>query len=149
MRLLEPHGQLGFVIVDIEQTERLVGDQIYDADGAINDARDVKVGMTHASLFAYIADGRNGLRVIQLTSPRDTPGNLGFSPRPTPRLIATYPTHGPALALSKGLDRDRAVDESGNQIAVFGRLGSRPFTLEEMQRLYLCNGQVYIVTRLL
>ena len=31
-----------------------------------------------------------------------------------------------ALALSKGLDRDRAVDETGGQIAVFGRLGSRP-----------------------
>ena len=61
-------------------------------------------------------------------------------------MIATHPTHGPALALSKGLDRDRAVDESGNQIAVFGRLGSRPFTLEEMQRLYLRNGQVYIVS---
>jgi len=34
-------------------------------------------------------------------------------------------------------DRDRAVDETGHQIAVFGRLGSRPFTLEEMRRLYL------------
>ncbi len=102
--------------------------------------------MTHASLFAYVADGRNGLRVIQLTSPQDTPGNFGFSPRPTPQLIATYPTQGPALALSKGLDRDRAVDESGNQVAVFGRLGSRPFTLEEMQRLYLRNGQVYTVS---
>jgi hypothetical protein len=39
--------------------------------------------------------------------------------------------------LSKGLDRDRAVDETGGQIAVFGRIGSRPFTLPEMQRLYL------------
>jgi hypothetical protein len=39
--------------------------------------------------------------------------------------------------LSKGLDRDRGVDETGHQIAVFGRLGSRPLTLEEMQRLYL------------
>jgi hypothetical protein len=29
------------------------------------------------------------------------------------------------------------VDESGNQIAVFGRIGSRPFHLDEMQRLYL------------
>jgi hypothetical protein len=38
------------------------------------------------------------------------------------------------VAISKGLDRDRAVDESGNQIAVFGRRGARPFTLAEMQR---------------
>ncbi|MDG2242110.1 MAG: hypothetical protein P8L66_01315, partial [Rhodospirillaceae bacterium] len=29
------------------------------------------------------------------------------------------------------------VDESGNQIAVFGRLGSRPFTQEEQHKLYL------------
>ena len=42
----------------------------------------------------------------------------------------------PALAISKGLDRDRAVDESGNQVAVFGRRGGRPFNLEEMQRMY-------------
>lgn len=139
-------GAQGLVIVNIERPEQPVVDQIYNAGGAVNDARDVKVGMTNASLFAYVADGRNGLRVIQLTSPRDTPGNFGFSPRPTPRLIATYPTRGPALAISKGLDRDRAVDESGNQIAVFGRLGSRPFTLAEVQRLYLRNGQVYTVS---
>jgi hypothetical protein len=44
------------------------------------------------------------------------------------------------------LDRDRAVDESGNQVSVFGRIGSRPFTLAEMQRLYLRHGQLYTVT---
>jgi hypothetical protein len=136
----------GLVIVDIERPERPVVSQTYTADGAINDARDVKVGMTNASLFAYVADGKNGLRVLQLTSPAVTPGNFGFSPGPAPALIATYPTHGPALAISKGLDRDRAVDESGNQIAVFGRLGSRPFTLSEMQRLYLRDGRPYTVT---
>ena len=35
----------------------------------MNDAQDVIVGSTNASLFAYVADGRNGLKVIQLTSP--------------------------------------------------------------------------------
>ncbi|MBV9436470.1 MAG: hypothetical protein JOZ44_10495 [Acidobacteria bacterium] len=48
--------------------------------------------------------------------------------------------------MSKGVDRDRAVDESGNQLTVFGRRGARPFTLEEMQRMYLRNGQLYTVT---
>ena len=43
----------------------------------------------------------------------------------------------PALSVSKGLDRDRGVDETGGQIAVFGRKGSRPLNLEEMQKLYL------------
>ena len=41
------------------------------------------------------------------------------------------------MSLSKGLDRDRGADETGGQIAVFGRKGSRPLTLEEMRELYL------------
>jgi hypothetical protein len=103
----------------------------------LDDAQDVVVGSTNASLFAYVADGRNGLKVIQLTSPASQPNFYGFSPEPKPELIATRRTARPAIALSRGLERDRAVDETGHQIAVFGRLGSRPFTLEEMQRLYL------------
>ena len=69
----------------------------------------------------------------------------GFSPDPKPELIAWRATRRPALSLSKGLERDRAVDETGNQIAVFNRLGSRPFTLAEMQRLYLRDGRLYTV----
>ncbi len=53
---------------------------------------------------------------------------------------------GEALAVSKGMDRDRAVDEDGNQIAVFGRRGARPFNKEELERLYLKNGALYTVT---
>jgi hypothetical protein len=102
--------------------------------------------MTNASLFAYVADGRNGLRVLQLTAPNRTAGLWGFSPEPQPELIATYKTKGAAVALSKGLDRDRAVDESGNQLAVFGRRGARPMHLDEMQRLYLRDGKLYTVT---
>lgn len=47
--------------------------------------------------------------------------------------------------VSKGLDRDRAVDETGYQVAVFGRRGARSFTLTEMQRRYLRNGAVWAV----
>src|SRR5262249_3598150 len=108
------------------------------------DARDVKTGMTNASLFAYVADGRNGMRVVQLNSPEDA-DNGGFSPRPHPQLIATYHTDGPAVAISEGIDRDRAVDESGNQIAVFGRRGSRPLHLAEMLRMYKREGAVFSV----
>jgi hypothetical protein len=103
------------------------------------------VAASYATLFAYVADGRNGLRVLELTPPDAVPGYLGFSPRPEPRLVATRRTHGPALALSKGLDRDRAVDESGNQVAVFNRIGARPFDLKEMRRLYLRDGALYTV----
>ena len=92
---------------------------------------------SNLKLKPTVADGRNGLAVIQLTSPSSQPGYYGFSPDPKPELIAWRQTDSPALALSKGLDRDRAVDETGNQIAVFGRLGARPFTLPEMQKLYL------------
>lgn len=139
-------GTNGLVMVDIEKPEKPKIDQTYNADGKINDAHDVKVGMTANSLFAYVADGKNGLRVVQLMSPEENPGIYGFSPKPTPKLIATYPMEGEALAVSKGIDRDRAVDESGNQIAVFNRRGSRPFNLEEMQRMYMKDGKVYTVS---
>jgi len=138
-------GADGLAIVDVEKPEAPRLDQTFTADGALTDARDVKVGMTNASAFAYVADGENGLRVLQLFSPRDTPTYGGFSPRPAPRLIATYRTAGPAVAISKGLDRDRAVDESGNQLAVFGRWGARPFNRVEMERMYLRAGKLYTV----
>jgi hypothetical protein len=137
-------GKQGLVILDIEKPDQPRIDQVYSADGKINDARDVKVGMTNVSLFAYIADGHNGMRVVQLTSP-ETPGNNGFSPRPMPELIATFHTHRDALAISEGLDRDRAVDESGNQLAVFGRRGSRPFNLDEMKRLFMKDRALFTV----
>ena len=139
-------GSQGLVILDIQDPERPKLDQVFNAGGALNDTRDVKLGMTNNSLFAYVADGKNGLRVLELLSPEMTPGIYGFSPRPTPKLIATRPTWGPALAISKGLDRDRAVDESGNQLAVFGRRGSRPFTQSEMYRMFLRGEKVWTVS---
>jgi hypothetical protein len=63
-------------------------------------------------------------------------------------LIATYkiPHDGHALAINKALDRDRAVDESGNQIAVFGRVGARPLNLAEQRKLYLRDGLLWTVS---
>jgi hypothetical protein len=139
-------GKQGMAIVDVENPEKPRLAEMFTADGALNDVRDVKIGMVDASAFAFVADGQNGLRVLQILSPEDSTNSYGFSPRPTPKLIATYHTAGPALAISKGIDRDRAVDESGNQIAVFGRRGARPFSRDEAARLYLRNGQPYTVT---
>ncbi|MEQ8859728.1 MAG: hypothetical protein RIC56_13875 [Pseudomonadales bacterium] len=130
-------GRDGLVIVDIEQPEAMRELTRFNAGGRLADSRDVIVATTNATLFAYVADGKGGLKVIQLTSPDSQPKFYGFSPEPRPELIATYATGRPALSLSKGLDRDRGVDETGGQMAVFGRLGSRPLNLEEMQRLYL------------
>jgi hypothetical protein len=140
-------GAEGLIIADVENPEHPTRAETYNADGKINDLNDTKLAMTDASVFAYLADGKNGLRVLQLISPDDTPGYLGFSPRPTPQLIATFATKGPALAIPKGLDRDRAVDESGNQLAVFGRRGARPLFLSEARALYLReDGSIYTVT---
>jgi hypothetical protein len=127
----------GLVIVDVTRPE---APRVHRKDtfgGRMTDVEDVVVASTNASLFAYVADGRAGMKVLQLTSPETQPNFYGFSPAPKPELIAWARTPHPALALSKGLDRDRAVDETGGQIAVFGRLGSRPFTRAEMERLFL------------
>jgi len=130
-------GRQGLAIVDIERPEHMRLDQLFNAGGRMVDARDVVVASTNASLFAYVADGIGGLKVLQLTSPASQPKFYGFSPAPKPEMIAFYPTQSPALSLSKGLDRDRAVDETGHQIAVFGRRGSGPLSLKDAQRLYL------------
>jgi hypothetical protein len=137
----------GLVIVDIKKPRSPAVYQKVSLDGQLNDAEDVIVGTTNASLFAYVADGRNGLKVLQLTAPSTQPNFYGFSPAPNPELIAWAKTPSPARALSKGLDRDRAVDETGGQIAIFGRLGSRPFTRSEMEKLFLNrSGIPYKVT---
>ena len=133
------NGKDGIAIVDVEQPERPRLDQMYNAEGKLNDVHQVKIAMTNASLFAYVADGKNGMRIVQLTSPETMPEYAGFSPRPRPVLIATFKTKGEALGVSKPLDRDRAVDESGNQVSVFGRRGARPFTYDEMLRMLRTN----------
>jgi len=133
------NGKDGIAVVDIEHPEHPRLDQTFNADGKLNDVHQVKVAMTNASLFAYVADGKNGLRILQLTAPETMPEYAGFSPRPRPVLIASFKTKGEAIGISKGLDRDRAVDESGNQIAVFGRRGARPFNFEEIIRMLKTN----------
>ena len=132
----------GLVILDLT---RPLAPQIYRKEtlgGTMNDVEDVIVGSTNASLFAYVADGVNGMKVLQLTSPDSQRNFYGFSPAPMPEMVAWARTPTPAIAMSKGLDRDRAVDETGGQMAVFGRLGSRPFTRTEMERLFLTRSGV-------
>jgi hypothetical protein len=130
------NGPEGLAFIDITNPEKPRLDRMYNADGALSDTRAVQIGSVSASMFALVADGRNGLRVLQMISPENVREHMGFSPRPNPKLIATFPTKGPALAVSRGLDRDRVVDETGNQTVVFGRRGSRPFQLAEMEAFY-------------
>jgi hypothetical protein len=139
-------GADGIAIVDMERPERPALLRSWNADGGIVDARDVMIASTNASLFAYVADGKGGLKVVQLTSPASQPNFYGFSPEPRPELVAWHATRAPALSLSRPLERDRAVDESGGQVAVFGRRGSRPFSLAEMRKLFLdADGEPWFV----
>jgi hypothetical protein len=133
------NGSEGLAIIDIERPESPKLEQTFNDEGRMNDTHSVKVAMTNASVYAYVADGKNGLKILQLTDPETMPNYAGFSPRPRPKLIASFKTKGEAVSISKGLDRDRAVDESGNQIAVFGRRGARPFTFDEMMRMLRTN----------
>jgi len=129
------NGSEGLAIIDVEKPEHPRLEQMFNADGQINDCRSVQIGSVNASMFALLADGKNGFRVLQLISPDTVPQAMGFDPKPAPQLIATYPVKsGEALAVSRGLDRDRVVDETGNQTVVFGRRGSRPFHLDEMAK---------------
>jgi hypothetical protein len=139
-------GAEGVAIVDVERPEAPRLDRTFDAGGRLHDTWDVKIGATDASVFAYVADGENGLHVLQLTSPETVPGYMGFSPRPVPVWIAHHATSGPAVALSRGLDRDRAADESGHQVSIFNRLGAGPLTREQAEGLYLRGGEIWRVS---
>lgn len=140
-------GADGLAFIDITRPNQPKLERLYNADGALNDTRAVQIGSVSASMFALVADGKNGLRVLQMISPENVPEAAGFSPTPNPKLIATFPTHAPAVAVSRGLDRDRVVDETGNQTVVFGRRGARPFHLDEMEKFYRhANGELYQVS---
>lgn len=130
-------GDKGIAIVDVRKPRAPTLVETFNADGQLVDVHDVVVASTNASLFAYAADGAGGIKILQLTSPESQPNFYGFSPVPKPQIIAHYRTTSPAISLSKGLDRDRGVDETGGQIAVFGRKGARPLSLDEMRKLYL------------
>ena len=138
-------GEDGLAFIDISNPEKPKLERLYNADGKLNDTRAVQIGSVNASEFAFVADGKNGLQIFQMISPENVSGHMGFSPAPNPRLIATLPTHEPAVAVGRGLDRDRVVDESGNQTVVFGRKGSRPFNLAEMKKFYERDGALYTV----
>ena len=131
-------GKDGLAIVDVQKPEQPRLLTKFTADGALADTNQVKVGMVNDSVYGLVADGRSGFHVLQLVTPEDGGRSAyGFSPEPRPKWIAGHRTRGPALAIAKGLERDRAVDESGHQVSIFGRIGGRPFTLAEMQKLYL------------
>lgn len=70
-------GAQGLVIVDIERPDHPFIYQVFNDHGRINDLNDVKIATTNASLYAYLADGRNGLKVVQLTDPERVRSLIG------------------------------------------------------------------------
>jgi hypothetical protein len=140
-------GAQGLAIVDVERPEALGAPQFFNAGGSMNDATGVTVAATYAGQYAYVADGKNGLKVVRLID-TGTPGYLGWSPQPVPEVIATIKTRGPALSVAEGYKRDRPNDESGNQIGISNRLGARPFNQGELARFYLRNNELFTVENL-
>ncbi|MEC8650965.1 MAG: hypothetical protein VXY92_00260 [Planctomycetota bacterium] len=149
-------GAQGVVFVDVSVPTALkpvvdpqTGEQLapFQAAGRLTDVNRVRIGMVNDSVYALVADGQTGLHVLQVVTPMDGGRSAyGFSPAPRPTWIANYPAAG-ARAIARGLDRDRAADESGNQVSVFGRIGGRPFTLEEQRRFYVRpSGELYTVS---
>jgi hypothetical protein len=140
-------GRQGLVIVDVEAPEKPRVFEYDRSQAPLDDAYDVTVATTNVSFFAYVADGRNGLKVVRLVEPPDTPGHLGFNPNPTPKLIATYPTGGIAVAVNRGQVRDRFVDEAGNQMVISNRYGARTLNYDEIRRfLYYPDGKLLTVS---
>ncbi len=64
-------GKQGIAIADVERPEHPVLAQMFSAGGSMNDVRDIKIAMTNASAFAYVAGrwGEFGMRVVQIFSP--------------------------------------------------------------------------------
>jgi hypothetical protein len=137
-------GAEGLAVVDVERPEAPGAPTFFTAGGTLNDATGITIGATYAGQYAYVADGRNGLKVVKLID-TSTPGYLGWAPAPTPELIAVLPTAGPALAVAEGYRRDRPNDESGNQIGISNRLGGRPFIGDELARFLKRNNELLTV----
>lgn len=143
--LLVAAGKQGLLVVDVTKPTSPALTVTYDAGGALDDAEGLTIATTNASTFAYVADGKNGLRIVSLVEPARVPGHFGFAPVPVPKLLATWKGKGPARAVADGLKRDRYADEAGNAISVGSRIGSRPLGSAEMRRLFLKNGSVWTV----
>jgi len=74
------NGPEGLAIIDVENPERPLIEQMFNAGGALNDTRAVQIGSVNASQFTLVADGKNGLRVVQLNLTRHCSGRPRVQP---------------------------------------------------------------------
>jgi hypothetical protein len=61
-------------------------------------------------------------------------------------VTAFQKTLTPYVSFEEAWHARRAVDESGNQLAVFGRRGSRPLDQSEMFKMYLRGDKIWTVS---
>ena len=120
-------GIAGLLILDIKQRRSAEDRSVSSTPTAASTiCHDVKLGITYVERVRL--PGRRQERHADRAAHRRRRrrATTASSRGRRPCLIATYPIKhgGKALSVAKGLDRDRAVDESGNQIAVFGRVGT-------------------------
>ena len=78
------NGPEGLAIVDVENPEAPRLDQMFNANGALNDTRAVQIGSVSASQFALVADGRNRVPGILVISQDTGTGANEYSPRTNP-----------------------------------------------------------------
>ena len=94
-------GKQGLALVNVEQPEHPRLDQMFTADGKIErcERREDRHGRCQRLRLSRRRPQRPAHPAGDFA--RGFAESYGFSPRPTPKLIATYRTGGPALAISR------------------------------------------------
>src|SRR5207237_6269203 len=64
-------GLDGLAVLDVENPASPGSLRYFTAQGCLNDARALAVETVYGSFFIHLADGCNGLRVIQVVTPGD------------------------------------------------------------------------------
>jgi len=96
-------GKTGVAIVDVENPEAPRLDQIFNANPSSRRERR-KIGMVDASRFRIVADGRNGLRVLEIVFAVDDSSHFSGFIRANSRLIATLEPKALQSRFQKGID---------------------------------------------
>lgn len=150
-RLLVADGQNGLRILDVAvpadpRLERTI--LAVPGQQPINQASAVIVATVPTRNFAIVADGSNGIRAINITSPTDFRLQLKdaaanpdafrglrlsmerwdpltpFDPKNTSTQVFSYATNGNAVALARGLTFDSIADKSGRKMRDGWSIGS-------------------------
>jgi len=66
----------GLAFIDISNSVKPKLERLYNAARKPNDTRAVQIGSINASEFVLVADGKNGLQILQMISPENVPGYI-------------------------------------------------------------------------